>query len=770
MRTMTCLGLCVAFMVTFVHVESQQQPNLVFREPPRAVTERYCSLLNCCRGRSDSCSLPYFDTICYCDEFCNRTSASDCCPDYRSECLGLPPPNEPTPLPQPPETVGCFHEGTYHPGGATVRINCNQCVCQPTQAGSYEFRCQENPCLLRPTMLEAINQGDYGWQAEAYPFLYGLTLDQGLQYKLGTDPVPESVHAMRGIQVSIRESLPELFDARRRWPGLIQDVRDQGNCGASWAFSTTAVLADRLAIQSRGTMAVTLSPQNLLSCNTNRQRGCQGGRLDRAWWFLRKKGFPASEVSDEPQDERRRLFKAALITALLALAVTTVVVVKITVQLNTTADETNLPPYRSWGYSDTRVPDDMTSTDCPPTESLVPTDHVRPDQTDGGRDFDDWSSMSGESHVRGKNVPVRRRTRKQTEVHLPDDDLVASPTDHVRRRHRFKPWDLMTSQEKHSYIVMMRLRIDKYMNKLLHREDEPKLRSDFEADNHARVRQWPWAAETFPNSESPTAPDDPVDNMSQLAPKPGSFPDVKPKSEIENTEKTAFDKVLSFIMTNNMTCRERKHLVLRRIKGVTRLALVVVGVLVVGSLITMVTTDACYPYTSGNSPQADRCAVPRSNGRPYPCPSNNGETTKKYQSSPAYKISNKEEDIMKEIMTNGPVQATMEVKPDLFSYRSGVYRHTELAQGEPPEYRRRGWHSVRIIGWGVEMSNPYQAPIKYWTVANSWGKQWGEDGFFRIVRGENECQIESFVLGVWGKVNPMVLNNRVQRRRRRSLK
>ncbi|XP_078677123.1 tubulointerstitial nephritis antigen-like [Branchiostoma floridae x Branchiostoma belcheri] len=471
MRTMTWPGLCVVLLVTFVHVESQQQPNLVFREPPRAVTgTSYCSLLNCCRGRSDSCSLPYFDTICYCDEFCNRTSASDCCPDYRPVCLGLPPPNEPTPLPQPPETDGCFHDGTYHPGGATVRINCNQCVCQPTQAGSYEFRCQENPCLLRPTMLEAINQGDYGWQAEAYPFLYGLTLDQGLQYKLGTDPVPESVHAMRGIQVSIRDNIPEFFDARSRWPGLIQDVRDQGNCGASWAFSTTAVLADRLAIQSRGTMTATLSPQNLLSCNTNRQRGCQGGRLDRAWWFLRKKG---------------------------------------------------------------------------------------------------------------------------------------------------------------------------------------------------------------------------------------------------------------------------------------------------------VTTDACYPYSSGSSAQAGQCAVPRSNGRPYPCPSNNGDTTMKYQSSPAYKISNREEDIMKEIMTNGPVQATMEVKPDLFSYRSGVYRHTELAQGEPPEYRRRGWHSVRIVGWGVEMSNPYQAPIKYWTVANSWGKQWGEEGYFRIVRGENECQIESFVLGVWGKVNPMVINNRVQRRRRR---
>ena len=34
----------------------------------------------------------------------------------------------------------------------------------------------------------------------------------------------------------------------------------------------------------------------------------------------------------------------------------------------------------------------------------------------------------------------------------------------------------------------------------------------------------------------------------------------------------------------------------------------------------------------------------------------------------------------------------------------------------------------------------------YWIVKNSWGTSWGENGFFRILRQNDECAIESIAV------------------------
>ena len=91
-----------------------------------------------------------------------------------------------------------------------------------------------------------------------------------------------------------------------------------------------------------------------------------------------------------------------------------------------------------------------------------------------------------------------------------------------------------------------------------------------------------------------------------------------------------------------------------------------------------------------------------------------------------------ENNIMKEIYENGSVEASFTVYNDFLTYKEGVYQHTTGSI--------LGGHAIKIIGWGVTDEG-----VKYWICVNSWNDEWGENGLFRILKGENECGIESGV-------------------------
>ena len=83
------------------------------------------------------------------------------------------------------------------------------------------------------------------------------------------------------------------------------------------------------------------------------------------------------------------------------------------------------------------------------------------------------------------------------------------------------------------------------------------------------------------------------------------------------------------------------------------------------------------------------------------------------------------------IMSDGPVEAAFTVYSDFETYSSGIYQHVSGSY--------EGGHAIRIVGWGTEDGTDY------WKVANSWNPYWGENGYFRILRGSDECGIESQV-------------------------
>jgi cathepsin B len=147
--------------------------------------------------------------------------------------------------------------------------------------------------------------------------------------------------------------------------------------------------------------------------------------------------------------------------------------------------------------------------------------------------------------------------------------------------------------------------------------------------------------------------------------------------------------------------------------------------------------EGCYPYqvapcehhTSGPLP-----ACKEGGGTPScakKCQSSYGKdwSADKHKAGSHYSVSSKEEEIMTELMQHGSITAAFTVYSDFPTYKSGVYQHTSGSA--------LGGHAVVITGWGVENG------VKYWKVRNSWRQDWGDNGYFKIIRGVNECGIES---------------------------
>jgi C1A family cysteine protease len=95
---------------------------------------------------------------------------------------------------------------------------------------------------------------------------------------------------LRGTSENNLQSLPESVD----WSltEAVSPVKDQGQCGSCWSFSTTGAIEGAYYIKNK--KPISLSEQQLVDCdnlsNGGRDHGCNGGLMDNAFKWVGKNG------------------------------------------------------------------------------------------------------------------------------------------------------------------------------------------------------------------------------------------------------------------------------------------------------------------------------------------------------------------------------------------------------------------------------------------------------------------------------------------------
>lgn len=70
----------------------------------------------------------------------------------------------------------------------------------------------------------------------------------------------------------VKITVPDEFDGRKTWAKHLKPVRNQGSCGACWAFACAFALQTRLSIATKGAYSPNLSPSNMVICNMGSDR------------------------------------------------------------------------------------------------------------------------------------------------------------------------------------------------------------------------------------------------------------------------------------------------------------------------------------------------------------------------------------------------------------------------------------------------------------------------------------------------------------------
>ena len=142
-----------------------------------------------------------------------------------------------------------------------------------------------------------------------------------------------------------------------------------------------------------------------------------------------------------------------------------------------------------------------------------------------------------------------------------------------------------------------------------------------------------------------------------------------------------------------------------------------------------ITDETCSIYRARGHDNGAKCSAKIMCENSSPSKGCFNQDNYKVHNADQYGEVNGEQAMIQEIYQRGPIACVVVIPPALESYTSGVLddktSDVNIIQ------------DISVVGYGVDNG------VKYWTVRNSWGTHFGEDGFFRVVRGVNNIAIET---------------------------
>ena len=119
-----------------------------------------------------------------------------------------------------------------------------------------------------------------------------------------------------------------------------------------------------------------------------------------------------------------------------------------------------------------------------------------------------------------------------------------------------------------------------------------------------------------------------------------------------------------------------------------------------------------YPYISGKTKNTETCHYNSSSEKAVVY--TRGEETLQHNDYQA---------ILNHLAHKGPLAIAVAVTKEWAHYKSGVFDGCSYDENIPLN------HAVQLVGYGEDETNG-----GYWIIRNSWGREWGEEGYIRLAR------------------------------------